>query len=359
MPSLAEGLRHAAHTFGRDFVLTQKVVGYLSDFHCWDNEGVRTVFREAIRAGCLTALAQHLTSRKEDIAHLLDNFTAQLTSAGYNATLSRYVFESLAYALGWRDDAPQLDGNADDAETPKIKRSFSVRGVDITMVHVAGGKFSMGATPEHALKANYDERPPVTVELSSFLLAGTQVTQRLWTSVMGTNPSFFIGEDLPVERVSWEECAAFLSKLNSQIGQSFRLPTEAEWEYAARGGCVARGYAWAGGTSNLADLYCWHDANSDRRTHPVAMLSPNELGLYDMSGNVSEWCSDWYFSTYISSSPNPQGPPQGTAKVARGGSWHDPLDSCRVAKRFSLNPCYRSRKIGLRLALSIPMDWHM
>ncbi len=352
MATLPEGLKDAVRKFGREFILTSKVVGYLSDFHCWDNEAVRTVLPEALRIGSLNVLPQFQSESPQVRETVMSQQVAQLSAAGYNAKAARYVMDSFAYALGWIDEAPITAADESTASKALPELIVSVRGIDFKMVRVEGGTFMMGATPEHAMKANYDERPAVTVNLSSFWIATTLVTQQLWQAVMGENPSFFEGEDLPAERMTWHECQDFINRISSETGLDFRLPTEAEWEYAARGGRLAHGYAWAGCTNNLIDVHAWHSGNAEKTTHSVAMLSPNELGLYDMSGNVSEWCNDWYFSTYITARRDPQGPNEGTAKVARGGSWHDAADDCRVARRFSLNPSYRSRQIGLRLAMS-------
>ena len=353
MPTLAEGLRQATDDFGRDYLLTPWIAGYLSDLRCWSSEGVRTVFCEVMRRDGAEVLAQHFDSAPDERTNAIDCLTVRLSKAGFSAALVRYVLESFAYGFRWRASEPIVPDEAGGQDIDHAQQMFNARGVEFAMVRVPGGRFTMGATPEHARKASYDERPPVSVELSSYMLAAAPVTQRLWQSVMGTNPSFFSGEDLPVERVTWNECQELISKLSTITGQAFRLPTEAEWEYAARGGHLTRGYAWSGGTSNLVDVYCWYKSNSGNSTHPVAMLSPNELGLYDMSGNVREWCQDWYFGSYIAPGADPQGPDSGLARVVRGGSWYDALNDCRVAKRFSLNPDYRSRQVGLRLAMSI------
>ena len=140
---------------------------------------------------------------------------------------------------------------------------------------------------------------------------------------MGSNPSYWKGPKLPVEYVSWYDCQEFIKKLNALTGQNFRLPTEAEWEYAARGGSKSQGYEYSG--SNNLDDVAWYDSNSGDKTHDVATKKPNELGLFDMSGNVLEWCQDWYGRDYYSSSPssNPTGPASGSYRVQRGGSWYD------------------------------------
>ena len=169
--------------------------------------------------------------------------------------------------------------------------SFSVNGITFKMVKVQGGTFTMGATAEQGGVVTSDEKPAHEVTLSSFSIGQTEVTQELWEAVMGSNPSYWKGSKLPVEQVSWNDCQEFVKKLNALTGQKFRLPSEAEWEYAARGDSQSRGYKYSG--SNNIDDVAWYDGNSDK-THAVATKQPNELGIYDMSGNVLEWCQDWY-----------------------------------------------------------------
>lgn len=168
---------------------------------------------------------------------------------------------------------------------------------------------------------------------------------------MGKNPSNHTGKHLPVEQVSWEDCQTFINKLNSLTGKSYRLPTEAEWEYAARGGNMSKGYKFSG--SNTLDNVAWHDDNCGRKTHEVMTKSPNELGLYDMTGNVWEWCSDWYDGEYYAISPsnNPKGASSGSKRVLRGGNWHSSERVCRVSGRGGLTPSDRAGVLGLRLAL--------
>ena len=222
---------------------------------------------------------------------------------------------------------------------------------DIAMVYVSGGTFTMGATSEQGSDAWDDEKPAHSVTLSGYYIGKYEVTQELWEAVMGSNPSYFKGDNLPVERVSWNDVQEFLRKLNAMTGKNYRLPTEAEWEFAARGGNSSRGYKYSGGNSigNVA----WFDGNSGSRTHAVGTKSPNELGIYDMSGNVLEWCQDWYNSSYYGSSPrtNPQGPNSGSNRVRRGGGWNDGAGGCRVSNRFSFTPVNRSYDLGFRLAL--------
>ena len=230
-------------------------------------------------------------------------------------------------------------------------QTFTVNGVSFDMIAVEGGTFTMGATAEQASDAYSDEKPTHQVTLSSYYIGKTEVTQELWQAVMGSNPSGFSGANLPVEKVSWEDCQIFIAILNELTGKYFRLPTEAEWEYAARGGSKSQGYKYSG--SNTVDDVAWYPSNSSSKTHPVATKAPNELGIYDMSGNVLEWCRDWYSSSYYSSSSqyNPTGPASGSRRVYRGGSWGSSARLCRVSYRDYNGPSYRFYNLGLRLAL--------
>ena len=186
----------------------------------------------------------------------------------------------------------------------------------------------------------------------------TEVTQALWKAVMGSNPSRFKGDDRPVECVSWNDCQTFINKLNSLTSQHFRLPTEAEWEFAAKGGNKSNGYTYSG--SNNIDNVAWYTVNAydkgssspDYGTHDVKTKSPNELGIYDMSGNVWEWCQDWYGDYSSSSQTNPTGPSSGSSRVLRGGGWCYDATNCRTAYRDCITPTGTSYRLGLRLALS-------
>ena len=240
--------------------------------------------------------------------------------------------------------------------TPKVSSSytsdgmaFTVNGVRFEMVRVEGGTFTMGATAEQGSDVYDDEKPAHQVTLSSYSIGKTEVTQALWQAVMGSNPSNFKGSNLPVEEVSWEDCQTFIRKLNALTGKNFRLPTEAEWEYAARGGNKSRGFKYSG--SNTLSYVAWYGDNSSNKTHPVATKAPNELGIYDMSGNVWEWCSDWEGAYSSSSQYNPTGSNSGSFRVSRGGGWYSRARLCRVSNRSHGNPTYRDDYLGLRLAL--------
>ena len=238
----------------------------------------------------------------------------------------------------------KLDANLTPQQKTAIDDLFS------SMIKVEGGTFTMGATSEQGSDAYDDEKPTHNVTLSSFYLCKYEVTQALWQAVMGNNPSSFKGDNLPVEQVSWNDCQTFISRLNNLTGKNFRLPTEAEWEYAARGGNRSRGYKYSG-SNTLSDV-AWYNGKSESGTHPVGSKSPNELGLYDMSGNVREWCSDRYGTYSSTSQTNPTGPSSGSGRVDRGGSWDDGAWDCRLSDRNYSSPDYRYNYLGLRLALS-------
>ena len=229
-----------------------------------------------------------------------------------------------------------------------FNHTFTVNGVQFTMVEVGGGTFTMGATSEQGSDAWDEETPAHQVTLSDYYIGQTEVTQALWEAVMGSNPSDHRGDNLPVEQVSWDDCQVFIQELNQLTGKQFRLPTEAEWEYAARGGRKSRGYKYAGG--NNIDSVAWCDGNSGNETHPVATKQANELGIYDMSGNVLEWCSDWCGDYTSSSQSDPQGPSSGLYRVIRGGCYYNFARNCRVSYRISNTLDYRSGYLGLRLS---------
>ena len=251
-----------------------------------------------------------------------------------------------------------LSAQTADAECRKMHdaamnseiETFTVNGVAFKMVKVAGGTFQMGATSEQGSDADSDEKPVHSVTLPDYYIGQTEVTQELWEAVMGSNPSYFKGDNQrPVEKVSWDDCQEFIEKLNRLTGKSFRLPTEAEWEYAARGGNKSKGYKYSG--SNNPDAVAWYDDNSGGNTHTVAQKQSNELGLYDMSGNVWEWCQDWYGNYSSNSQTNPTGPSTGSHRVLRGGSWCYYARRVRVSFRYRGTPDLRLIINGLRLAL--------
>ena len=246
-------------------------------------------------------------------------------------------------------------GNDDEVlpePTPEPKfenQTFTAGGVTFTMVAVEGGTFTMGE-PDSDTDAELDEKPQHAVTLSDFYIGETEVTQALWKTVTGNNPSNFEGDKLPVEKVSWEDCQTFITKLNEMTGQTFRLPTEAEWVYAALGGNKSQGCKYSG--SNDINIVAWYKINSGSTTHEVGTKIANELGIFDMSGNVMEWCQDWYGEYSSEAQTNPTGPETGSGRVLHGGTWKSVANTCRLANRQDFYPEYSSSNIGLRLAMS-------
>ena len=223
---------------------------------------------------------------------------------------------------------------------------------------VPGGTFLMGSSNDEP-DASDREKPAHPVELDPFYIAEFPVTQDLWMAVMGENPSGFPGERRPVENVSWNDITKrFLPALNKKCGKAYRLPTEAEWEYAARGGPFWKdeGYRYAG-SDDLGQVG-WYAENSGNETHEVGLLLPNALGLYDMSGNVWEWCADWFSDEWYAECAargtvkNPPGPEKGDYRVSRGGGYFNDAQFCRAAYRSRNDPAHRDGGIGFRLVLS-------
>lgn len=227
---------------------------------------------------------------------------------------------------------------------PLENETFMVGNVSFTMVYVKGGTFKMGVD-----SSTYDIAHQVT--LSNYFIGQTEVTQELWKAVMGSNPSYFVNDQHPVDRVSWNDCQTFITKLNQMTGKNFRLPTEAEWEYAARGGYKSKGFEYAG--SDSIDYVAWYIGNAGGYTRPVGIKAPNELELYDMSGNVQEWCQDRYGPYSSEAQTNPTGPNSGNGRVCRGGSISFASSTCRVSDRYmSCSPSGVARDRGFRIALS-------
>jgi len=236
------------------------------------------------------------------------------------------------------------------------KRLFDVNGITFNMLPVEGGRFVMGATSEQHADAFDNEAPAHSVKLDDYYLGESVVTQSLWNAVM--NEVDEEGSEMPVTGKSWAECQSFIQKLNDLTGRVFRMPTEAEWEYAARGGKKTRGCKYAG--SNVLDDVAWYEKNSGRTMHPVKQKRPNELGFYDMSGNVWEWCADWYGAYETNEDEegealqNPQGPKRGSQRVVRGAGKAYYARSCRVSCRLPLEPSGGNYDgTGLRLAMDV------
>jgi formylglycine-generating enzyme required for sulfatase activity len=233
---------------------------------------------------------------------------------------------------------------------PKPGEPFKDTVTGMEFVFVKGGCFEMGDTFGDGIS---NEKPVHEVCVNNFWMGKYEVTQGQWERIMGSNPSHFKrGSNYPVEQVSWNDVQNFIQRLNQQTGKRFRLPTEAEWEYAARSG--GKREKWSG-TSSESELgeYAWCYVNSGSSTHPVGQKRPNGLGLFDMGGNVWEWCQDWYDEGYYGKSPriNPEGPSSGQYKVLRGGSWVNNPWFVRASARVWLDPTYRSSSTGFRLVL--------
>lgn len=243
------------------------------------------------------------------------------------------------------------------AEIPGVEtKVFNVEGVKFTMVKVEGGTYTMGATPEQGTEPQPNEKPAHEVTVGDFWIGQTEVTQELFEMVTGFNPSYTRWPQCPVDKVSWKDCHSFLETLNELTGEEFRLLTEAEWEYAARGGKLSKGYKYAG--SNELEEVAWTVLNADGKSHPVASKKPNELGLYDMSGNVYEWCEDKYMM-YDGKEPQySQKMLKSDIKrefhIERGGCWDQGPTMCRVSYRHAGNYTHMYAYDGFRIALTAP-----
>ena len=288
---------------------------------------ITEVFSELyIAARLVNTTSGEITSTAEEL--IVDPSSAKLMNAAEKVGNG---------VIGQGGSSASQQGNNSSYSSSANVETFTVNGVTFEMVKVEGGTFSMGS-----YSGESDEQPVHSETVGTFYIGKMEVTQKLWAAVMGANPSKFRGENLPVEMVSWFDCQEFVDRLSRITGRIFRLPTEAEWEYAARGGNKSRNYTYSG--SN--DLYrvAWYDKNSGSMTHPVGQKLDNELGVYDMSGNVWEWCSDNYSSSYSS-------PRNSSNRVLRGGSCGNTAAYCRVASRSYNSPGYRFGYVGLRLAL--------
>lgn len=233
--------------------------------------------------------------------------------------------------------------------TPLQQLTFTVNGITFEMIPVEGGTFTMGATAEQGDDVQDDEKPAHQVTLSDFAIGKHEVTQALWSAVMDHKPRRIKGDDHPAEYISWEDCQDFIRKLNALTGKNFCLPTEAEWEFAARGGTRSKGYKYSG--SDNLDEVAWYSGNSGHQTHPVGTKKPNELGIYDMSGNVYEWCADWYGNYSSPSSSNPTGSTSGSSRLGRGGCCRAGAKFCRISYRCHGNLEHGVPLMGIRLVL--------
>ncbi|MDP7530588.1 MAG: SUMF1/EgtB/PvdO family nonheme iron enzyme [Candidatus Scalindua sp.] len=277
----------------------------------------------------------------------LSSLTSYLTLVGKDG---EYYEEAVTLVVDAKDE--QEDAKLRSSES-KHQRTEAAGETEDNMVYIKGGCFDMGNIFGDE-EGESNEKPVHTVCVDDFYLGKTEVTQKQWTDIMGYNPSRFKGGDSPVERVSWNSVQDFIKKLNKSTGMNYRLPTEAEWEYAARNGGGKEKWAGADEESEL-DEYAWYYRNSAKDgTHAVAGKKPNGLGLYDMMGNVWEWCSDWYDRNYYENSPakNPQGPSDGLTRVLRGGAWiSKPPNHLRTVDRNDFDPDIKKfATTGFRLA---------
>ncbi|GHV17135.1 hypothetical protein AGMMS49938_17760 [Fibrobacterales bacterium] len=291
-------------------------------------------------------------------AKLIDVETALVENTGnvlVNMSSSKVLLEAADEVAVQLVGSSSGGGNTQRVSSPaKVaasgkKNGYSYNPDGIELVFVEGGSFRMG---DWYNEGQDDERPAHSVTVGSFSISKYEVTQGLWKEYMGgSNPSNFKGDYLPVEKVSWNDVQTFISNLNARTGKNYRLPTEAEWEYAARGGSVSKGYRYSG-SNNIGDV-AWYVDNSGRQTHRVGTKASNELGIYDMSGNVWEWCSDWYAGDYYMRSPseNPTGAGSGSNRVLRGGSWYSDATGARVAYRGNSGPGNSGNALGFRLVL--------
>ena len=228
----------------------------------------------------------------------------------------------------------------------KATCTVTVINAEPELILVETGTFDMGCT-DGECDENSNELPVHKVTLSNYKIAKYTITQLQWKAVMGNNPSYTKGDDLPVEQVSWNNVQEFINKLNTITGKNYRLPTEAEWEFAARGGNKSKGYKYSG--SNTINDVAWYSVNSGRKLQPVGTKAPNELGIYDMSGNVFEWCSDWNSAYTEVSQTNPTGPATGTMHIVRGGSYIGNAYYCRISFRDGLFSNDSGIGLGFRL----------
>lgn len=314
---------------------TMKTFGAKPAADFFTNEEVRIEYEEKI--------AKYHEQKEQEVASL----KAELIEA--NQALSKVQLELQSYInTGRGGELPVLESRS--AEEGDIQRGIvKLENVEFKMICVDGGTFTMGATSE--MENPYSNEFPIhQVTLNSYHIGETPVTQALWKAVLGNNPSYYKGDNLPVQNVTWNDCQRFIKKLNQITGKKFRLPTDAEWEFAARGGNNSKHYQYNG--SNSLSEVAWYKGNSEKECRPVKCKEPNELGIYDMSGGVWEWCQDWY--GYYSHNPqiNPTGPARGCFRVRRGGSWGNEARECRLSSRRGHQPDFCNSQFGFRLAIT-------
>ena len=293
---------------------------------CWSMSQNPTIDDYTINSG--SGVGEYYNS----ISNLDPNTTYYVRAFAENS-------EGMAYSS-------QVSFKTKELEEPVNTVTIEVDGVSFVMVEVEGGTFAMGNS---GVGSNLDESPVHDVTLSSYYIGETEVTQELWVAIMGNNPSYNVGDNKPVDNVSWDKTQEFIELLNYKTGRKFRLPTEAEWEFAARGGNRSNNYKYSG--SNSVGNVAWYQDNSNYETQNVKSKIPNELGIYDMSGNVFEWCSDWYGGYNSGAQTNPTGPEYGNNKIVRGGSFSYDDSYCRVTDRFSGTSSWYDICYGFRLVM--------
>jgi formylglycine-generating enzyme required for sulfatase activity len=235
---------------------------------------------------------------------------------------------------------------------PIIRTINLIDGIQIELVLIPAGEFDMGSPPSEVAR-NVDEGPVRRIRISSpFYIGRYEITQAQWKAVMGNIWSNFKGIDLPVDAIPWSQAVEFCQRLSEREHETFRLPTEAEWEFANRAGSTTA-YSFGDDRSSLAQ-HAWYNSNSRHKTHPVGRKKPNAFGLYDMHGNVWEWCSDWYDEYIVDSIIDPTGPSEGCSRILRGGSWFSTLDLCRSANRGWNTPNIRDDDVGFRIVMDCP-----
>lgn len=294
-----------------------------------------------------SAVVKAMCPKRQDRPQSIDDFLTLLGSVTHDHVDDTEEDEDTVVESEEKQIYPEPIVNADSLQ-------FDVKGVKFKMIKVEGGTFEMrervtvksGFLGLDTKVTNIEQ----TTTLNDYFIGETQVTQALWTAVIGKNPSYFKGDFKPVESVSWDDCQMFIQKLDEITGKNFRLPSEAEWEFAARGGNKSKNYHFSG--NNDTEKVAWNETNSSVSTHNVATKEPNELGLYDMSGNVSEWCYDWYGDYLNGVVADPRGNKKGSIRVCRGGNWDSESMACEITSRLAFTPNKRTSVLGLRLALS-------
>ena len=333
---------------GAEVVLDGKSIGTTPDVFRNIPAGLHRV--EVRKKGC-KPVTQTITIKENEQASLSGTLTANSATSTGNADTSGNVSSPRDSGIPSPAGSIGQYGSSESSGSPDSSReTFMVNGVSFTMIRVEGGTFMMGATKEQGGDALPSEKPVHDVTLSTYMIGETEVTQALWQAVMGSNPSEFTGDpSFPVESVSWHDCQDFIAKMNTITGKSFRLPTEAEWEYAARGGGNSCHYKYSG--SNDVDEVAWTWNYRKNQVNPVGKKRPNELGLFDMSGNVSEWCSDLFGSYENPPKPSTKKSSKKSVRVNRGGNYTSDPVSCRTSNRSGNSSIMRSPNLGLRLAL--------